>query len=255
MASGRTHVQFVLDSEVRSEALRAVVERADSTQNVLEQVDASESAVYNALKRLSNRGLVDSTDDRLQATASGQLVTDLLRRRDRTERLFDGTDYWETHDASALPRQFRLRLPELSRAEVMKATDRSPHSVVEEVAKRVKRSETVQIISPIYVKEYDQSMPDEAGCRLVVDRTLAERALENDDVDGVGRFERTDVRIMNVDFALGICDDCLLLSLPTLDGEYDARAEVIAEDERSLAWGRELFDHCWERATRASAFV
>ncbi|MFB6184644.1 MAG: helix-turn-helix transcriptional regulator [Haloarculaceae archaeon] len=256
MTNGRPHVQYVLDSGVRSETLLAVVETSDATRAVVDAVDASESAVYDALGSLERRGLVVSHDDGWQLTGRGQVVVDLLCRRNRAERLFEDTDYWRTHDASALPRQFRKRIPELVDADTIEATETSPHRVVERVADRIRESESVSIVSPIYVREYDDSMPDHENARLVVDRTLAEEAIERaESLADVRTFSETTVRVLDVDFALAVCEDCLLLSLPTLDGKYDSRSEILAESERARRWGRQLFDRCWERAQTQEEFL
>jgi predicted transcriptional regulator len=256
MGSGRPHVQFVLDSDVRSETLQAVVENGDSTQAVLDQVTASESAVYNALKTLERRGLVQSDDGGWQITGSGRLVADLLVQRERADRLFSDTDYWATHDTSVLPRRFRTRLVELADAEIYEAPETSPHGVVEEVADRVRRSSGVDVISPIFTKEYDTSMPDDDGARLIVDWPVAEQALEQAaSVEEFDKYDETVFRVADVSFALAVCDDCLLLSLPTLDGRYDARTEVIAESDRAQVWGQQLFDRYWERALTSDEFL
>ncbi|MDG5775482.1 transcriptional regulator FilR1 domain-containing protein [Haloarculaceae archaeon H-GB2-1] len=256
MGSGRPHVQFVLDSAVRSETLRAVARSDASTEDVLAKVTASDSAVYNALKTLERRGLVRSTKNGWQATGSGWLVADLLQQREQADVLLSGTDYWETHDTSVLPRRFRTRLVELADAEIFEAPETSPHGVVEEVARRVGRSTGVDVISPIFVKDYDSSMPDEDDARLIVDWAVAEQALERaPTLDEFDQYDRTEFRVLDVSFALAVCDDCLLLSLPTLDGRYDARTEVIDESETAQAWGQQLFDHCWEQATTKTEFL
>jgi predicted transcriptional regulator len=46
-----------------------------------------------------------------------------------------------------------------------------------------------------------------------------------------------------------------MLSLPTIDGQYDSRTEVLATDERALAWGRDLYEYYWERATPVETFL
>jgi predicted transcriptional regulator len=58
-----------------------------------------------------------------------------------------------------------------------------------------------------------------------------------------------------VDVAVSVTDGHLLLSLPTLDGQYDSRTEVLATDERALAWGRDLFEYYWDRAVPEEEFL
>jgi len=54
---------------------------------------------------------------------------------------------------------------------------------------------------------------------------------------------------------VGVTDEHLMLSLPTLDGQYDSRTELFATDERALAWGRDVFEHYWNRGRPEEAFL
>ena len=152
---------------------------------------------------------------------------------------------------------FRSRLAELADAEVFRGSDTDPHAVVREVRKRVERTGTdVDIVTPIYQAEYEAVMPDAADARLVVDTTVALEALDRaDSLEEVHQWEETDVRVLDIDIGVGVTDNEVMLSLPTIDGQYDSRTEVLAEDERAKAWGRDLYEYYWDRATPNEEFV
>jgi predicted transcriptional regulator len=249
-------VGYVLGSSVRTDVLSAVTDARRPTDALLAEVDASESAVYNAVGDLERKGLVRSLDDGWEATGSGQLVADLLEQQENLCRLLDD-DYWRTHDVSALPRRFRLRLTELAEAGVLRASDTDPHAVVREVCDRVERSgPAVDIVTPIYQAEYESVMPDDPEARLVVGRSVAVEALERaDSFDDARQFDATRVRVLDVDVGVGVTDSEVMLSLPTVDGAYDSRTEVVAGDDRAMEWGRDLFEHYWTRATPNEEFV
>lgn len=242
-------VEFVVGSSVRTDVLSAITRGTTGTDDMLATLDASESAVYNAFSALERRGLIRSPDGRWEATGSGRLVADLVeQRREICTLLAD--EYWEAHDVSVLPRQFRIRLDELSAVDVVRASETDPHGVVREIAARIGNAESVDVISPIYHTEYDESMPDSDEARLAVNKDVVEEGLRTvGNPDEVDTYEHTSVRVLDVDVALGITDGTLLLSLPTLAGRYDSRSEVLGEGERAVAWGEALFEHYWERAT------
>ena len=254
--STKSVVGYVLSSSVRSDVLTAAVAEPRSTDGLIESIDASESAVYNAVADLERRGLVRKVDDEWDATGSGQLVSDLLEQQGNLCQLLSD-DYWRDHDVSSLPRRFRLRLTELADAEVFRGSDTDPHAVVREVRKRVERTGTdVDIVTPIYQAEYEAVMPDAADARLVVDTTVALEALDRaDSLEEVRQWEETDVRVLDIDVGVGVTDNEVMLSLPTIDGQYDSRTEVLAEDERAKAWGRDLYEYYWDRATPNEEFV
>jgi len=254
--SGGSVFRDVLGSSVKTDVLVSVAAVPSETDQLIESIDASESAIYNALGDLERRGLVRTVDGQREVTGSGQLVADLLEQQGNLCRLL-ADDYWETHDVGALPRRFRLRLTELADAEVFRAPDTDPHAAVREVVDRVEATESrLDIVTPIYQAEYEVVMPDREGARLVIDRTVVEESFERvGSIEEARIFEETDVRLLDVDVGVGLTDDCLMLSLPTIDGQYDSRTEVFATDERALAWGSDLYEYYWDRATPADEFV
>nr|WP_256487746.1 MULTISPECIES: transcriptional regulator FilR1 domain-containing protein [unclassified Haladaptatus] len=56
------------------------------------------------------------------------------------------------------------------------------------------------------------------------------------------------MRVTDVSVTVTVTDDCLLLSLPTLDGTYDPQAVFIAETEEARCWGHRLLDFYWDSA-------
>ena len=246
----------VLSSSVRTDVLVSLASRSSDTEGLIETVDASESAIYNALGDLERRGLLRTVEGHHEVTGSGQLVADLLEQQENLCRLLED-DYWETHDVGALPRRFRLRLTELADADVFRAPDTDPHAGVREVSKRVEAAEErVDIVTPIYQAEYETVMPDVEDARLVIDTTVLRESLERaGSMEEARTFDETDVRILDIDVGVGVTEDSLMLSLPTIDGQYDSRTEVLATDERALAWGRDLYEYYWERATPSDEFL
>lgn len=251
----RSVVGYVQSSGVRASVLRAVERGATATDEILSDVDASESAVYNALNGLERRGLVRSDDGSRRLTGSGQIVADVLAQNEAVCDLLSH-EYWETHDASALPQRFRLGLAALSNAEILEADDTSPYQIVSEVLERVESASVVDVVTPIYQPEFASAMPDSEQARLIVDEEVIERALDDsDDAAETRSYEETEIRVADVDVAFGVTENSLMLSLPTLEGSYDSRAEIIAECDHAIAWGRDLFEHYWERATPRREFV
>lgn len=254
--TGSSVFRDVLGSSVRTDVLVSVASDPTATGGLIESIDASESAIYNAVGELERRGLLRTVGDRHEVTGSGQLVADLLEQQANLCRLLDD-DYWQHHDVGALPRRFRLRLTELAGAEVFRAPDTDPHAKVREVSERIEAArERVDIVTPIYQAEYEAVMPDRADARLVIDNTVLRESLERvGSVEDTRAFEETDVRLLDVDIGVGVTEDYLMLSLPTIEGQYDARTEVLATDDRAIAWGRDLYEYYWERATPVDPFL
>lgn len=260
MKPDRALFDYVCGSAVRMDVLSSLGNGPKSTGELIDDVDASESAVYDALAGLEDRSLVHQPRRKTWATTgAGGACLALVDARNDIESLL-GTDlpYWRDHDVGALPQPFRARLHELAGAEIVRSKETDPQNVVRLVGRTIERAESLKLVAPVYHERYEEAVREigpRAKPRIIVDTsTLHERmigALSDRPVD----FPGVTARVADVNIALGVTDERLFLSLPTLDGEYDARTEVVADTDAARGWGHQLFDYLWDRATPAESYV
>jgi predicted transcriptional regulator len=257
MGSGRGTVEFVLSSTVRADVVESIGADRKTTDELLAELAASTSAVYSALGELDEQGLVAETEEGWRLTGSGRVLADIVAHRERCERvLAASSDYFETHDTSVLPGEFRLRIGALAGGQLVTATETEPQRAVREVSDRVAAADSARVISPIYVDSYAEAMPDSQTSKLLLGDTLVESLLDSGRAQVEGSpFEECEVRTGAVGVALAVTDEELLLSLPRLDGGYDSETELVVETERARAWGDRLFEHYWQRAQPLEAFA
>jgi len=249
MQGSRPLVQWVSDSGVRSEIVHEIAAESIPTNRLLESVEASESAVYAALNDLERRGVVESRESDWTVTGSGQVVADLLAQREAVERLFDGDgDYWQAHDVSVLPEQFRLRIGALASHDMITISQTDPRRVVRTVSNKIADAEWARILAPVYREEYARALPDNENSRLVLDEAVIEDVLARIEPPDADEPELTEIRIGTAPIALTVTPTVLLASFPTLDGQYDTRSELRVETERAREWGEDLFEYYWEQA-------
>ena len=122
----------------------------------------------------------------------------------------------------------------------------SPETV-RAVAEHIRGAERVDVLAPVYHHEYGGAVAESDGdVRMVLapsvltDVDLAAQSAS--DVAGTG------IRIGPVGVGLAVSDEALYLSTPALDGDYDARTELVAESAAAVAWGRRLFETHWDDA-------
>ncbi|WP_266077432.1 helix-turn-helix transcriptional regulator [Haladaptatus caseinilyticus] len=257
MEKTRPFVEYVLRSGARTDVLLAVFDGHNSTQALLNQNLASESAVYNALTELENRGLIYvPKTKRWAVTGTGSVVADLIRQQRATERVLQmDTDYWQNHDVTALPEPFRSQLAALSDGEIIRATDTQPSRAVREVEKRLQSASNPSVIAPIFSERLSDAFVDNCDDpRLVLGKSVLADLL-TDTTFNRDEDDRIDVRVADVAFALTVTDESLLLSLPHLDGSYDVQTEFVAESERARRWGTKLFEHVWTSAECVTAYA
>lgn len=253
MCGTRPVITWVADSVVRIDVVEAIAGQTLGTGEILERVEASESAVYAALNDLERRGLVAESETGWIATGRGRLVADVLDQQRTVDGLFgNGDDYWQTHDVSVLPRRLRLRLDALEGYEIVRITETDPRRVVREVTELIDTAEWTRILAPIYRDEYATTMPDNDESQLVLDTRVVEDALETTVKDPEAeRPEATEIRLGSAPVGLTVTPEVVMVSFPTLDGSYDNRTELRIETDAAREWGHDLFEHYWEQSVPA----
>ncbi|WP_424004488.1 helix-turn-helix transcriptional regulator [Haloarcula salina] len=241
---------------MRTDIVGALCPADRTTADLLADLDASESAVYDALANLERRGLLRSADGTWRLTGTGRLVADTIHRQRLIEQLIEGdAEYWERHDASVIPQPFRHRLCELGSYEVVRGTQTDIDRPVREVVTRVESVENCQVVSPVYHREYEAAMPDTPGSRLVVGCDVIDGMIDAGIDDGDRRtFDETAVRVTPVDYALGVSTEWVILTLPQMDGEWPS-AKLVSETDEAVAWGSDLFESLWTDATPLGTYL
>jgi predicted transcriptional regulator len=249
-------IQYVRTSSVRTDIIGSLCPGAKPTNELLSAVDASESAIYDALSNLEGRSLVTSTDDGWRLTGTGRLVADTIHRQQQLEDLFAvDPQYWEHHDTSVLPQPFRCRLPELNEYAVIRGTQTDINRPVREVVTRVESVENCDVVSPVYHPEYEAAMPDNAESRLVVSCAVIDEMLDTESASvDTNRYEETPVRVTPVPYALAVSDDWMILTLPELDGAWPS-AKVVSETGSAISWANDLFARIWADATPIETYL
>jgi len=249
-------IQYVRTSSVRTDIIGSLCPGARPTNELLSAVDASESAIYDALSNLEGRGLVTSMDDGWRLTGTGRLVADTIHRQQRLEDLFAvDPQYWEHHDTSVLPQPFRCRLPELNEYTVIRGTQTDINRPVREVVTRVESVPNCDVVSPVYHPEYETAMPDNADSRLVLSCAVIDEILDKESVAvDMDLFTETAVRVTPVTYALAVSDDWMILTLPELDGAWPS-AKIVSETDSAISWATDLFARIWTDATPMETYL
>lgn len=242
----------VFASSVRRAVLAELSERPRQRRDLLDDVDASKSAVYNALNELRDRDLLrEGRVRRWETTGLGELVADYVAARERTgDVLSTHAEYWATHDPTALPESFRTTLGALAGAERLSSPDPEPFRVVGTVVDIIERADRVALATPIYHDRYAAALERTAGegtVRLVLAPSVLADVEGREDAD----WDADDpaVRVGDPNATVLVTDDSLLLALPREDGTHDAEAKLLADADRAREWGRRLFEHHWRAAT------
>jgi len=239
--------EFVIASAVRTGIVTQLAERAAPIDELLAEVDASDSAVYDAVSTLADRGIVTEKSEGWDLSAHGQLVADAIDQWQSTGAFLSADPaYWKNHDASGIPQPFRRRLPEIGAYEIARS-DESQITRHHQVAlRRMRDADHCLIISPFFSAEYQDAVPDSAETRLLINRSAVETRAQRitDGLDAGKVLDHAELRLTQSTCSYAVGEDFLVLNLPTQSGE-PTNATVVSETESAVRWGTDLFESMW----------
>lgn len=252
-------VGFVLGSTARREVLARLAEGGGEGRAIVRDSSASESAVYDSLNRLAERGLVHETaDGAWQLTGAGRLVADAIEGSQRLGSVI-GTDeeYWQNHDPSAIPARFRRELDLLEGCEIVRSPDADPYRASRTVERTIEEADDLKIIGAAYNDRHAEALlHSDADRKLLMVPQMVERLLRDDpagpDRDGM---EGLEIRVADASFSMNLSERHLLLSLPRSDGGFDPTTELRVDTEAAAEWGERLFEHYWQEATPVEEWI
>lgn len=254
--------EFVLASTVRTGIVRHLSEDTATTDELLTAIDASTSAIYDALSTLRRRGVLDEGDAVWTLTAQGQLVADNIDAWQSTEEfLAVDPDFWRNHRIDVLPAAFRRRLPEIGAYEVVRDSPGDPNRHEEVAISHMESADYCDITTPFYSKRHQEAVPNHPRTRLLVTREATDISIQRFKHGRRERLKQPEnhvVRLTECRFASIVTDDALVFGLPTNTGDdslAETTATLVSETASAVQWGTELFESLWTDADPMDRYI
>lgn len=269
--------EFVLTSSVRTEIVLRVAEGLLTTDMLLSEITASDSAIYDALGTLRDRGLLTQSDEGWELTAHGSLVADSVTAWQSSEAFLDhDPEFWKTHRTTVIPPQFRRRLPEIGEYEIVRDTPQDPNRSDDVAISILESADSCELTTPYYSRRHQESIPTTPETRLLVTRGVIDVSFQRY-TDGhreeLNNLAPASIRLTDCQFASVVTDDTLKFELPTVsDGTRDRYDEsgstqadqasvadttalFVSETEAAIQWGRDLFATLWAESEPLDPYV
>ena len=253
-------VIFEFSNEERVKMMKALTGEKTSFSGLARSLGITTQEVSRHFNRLLESGLATrNTAGHPCMTSYGLMV---LHQLDGVNFTTDHREYFETHDASALPDKFLCRLGELEKMEytddIMVAIHNSVR-IIQEAEEYILDINLPYISSgfPHIKAAYDRGVKGwflrGADLRVPAEmQAQREQTISDEYVAYVRREGLLQDRFLEVDVILYMNEkEVALLSFPTLNGRYDYRG-FTSKDPAVLDWCRELFYYYWERGSRVS---
>jgi predicted transcriptional regulator len=270
--------EFVLTSSVRTEIVLRVAEGLPTTDELLSEITASDSAIYDALGTLRDRGLLTQTDTGWEPTAHGSLVADSVETWQSSETFLDqNPDFWKNHRTTVIPAQFRRRLPEIGEYEIIRDTPQDPNRSEDVAISILESTDSCELTTPYYSRRHQEAIPTTPETRLLVTRGVIDvsfQRYEDGHREELNNLEPATIRLTDCQFASVVTDEKLKFELPAVSegttdrydqpgstdaGEHgsvaDTTALFVSETEAAIQWGRDLFAMLWAESDPLDPYV
>lgn len=251
-------LQYVLSSSVRVDLLGLLSAAQRPTDELIDDLDASKSAVYTALADLERRDLLAEGDADWELTGQGRLVSDLIEQWESLDTLLEqDRDYWATHRTDVLPAPFRRRLPELGKYEVVRSEPPNVRAHARKVVSLLDGAEWCHTAVPIHVPEYSDAFPNTPDSRLIFPPAVIDQFHQDVTAGERDRIRRNDAvshRVRPLDFGFTAAADFMMLALRPRSGDM-VDSVVIATDDSAIQWATELHDSLWNDAEPLETYL
>ena len=270
--------EFVLTSSVRTEIVLRVAEGLPTTDELLSEITASDSAVYDALGTLRDRGLLTQSDTGWKLTAHGSLVADSISAWQSSEAFLDqDPEFWKNHRTTVIPARFRRRLPEIEEYEIIRDTPQDPNRSEDVAIGVLDSADACELTTPYYSRRHQEAIPANTETRLLVTRGVIDVSFQryrDGHREELNNLEPATIRLTDCQFASVITDEKLKFELPTVsEGTTDRNDEpgstdpsdrgsvadttalFVSETEAAIQWGRDLFATLWAESDPLGPYV
>lgn len=270
--------EFVLTSSVRTDIVLRVFDRTTPTEALLSDIDASDSAVYDALSTLRNRGLIRECDDGWKLTAHGHLVAESVAAWQSSEAfLARDPAFWKNHEIDVIPAQFRGRLPEIGEYDIVRDTPQEPNRCMDVATSMLEDADSCAVTTSYYSKPHQQAIPPNSETRVLVTREVLDISVqryEDGHREDLNDLDPAKLRLTECQFASVVTDDTLKFELPAVseppsDGHGGTEAPVpsergsvagttalfISKTDSAVRFGRDLFESLWADSDPIGPYV
>jgi len=259
--------EFVIASSVRTEIVLRVADGPQPTDALLSGIDASDSAVYDALSTLRERGLLVEGDEGWDLTAHGALVADSIAAWQAAEEfLTTDPDFWKHHRLDVLPAEFRRRLPNIGDYEIIRDSPQDPNRSEDVAIGMLESADHCELTTPYYSRRHQEAIPTHPETRLLVTREAIDVSFQRYK-DGrreeLNALTPASIRLTECQFASVVTDETLKFELPAAEGTEpgsdgsgtDTTAIFVSETDAAVEFGRDLFETLWAESDPIGPYI
>jgi predicted transcriptional regulator len=249
-------MERILISKKKREIVRNLAENPKKIADLRKSLELSGAALSLHLKDLFECGVVWREGDTLSLTGKGEVISLYIEKFEEAILTLERDPvFWQIHDLSTIPAEFKLRINEIGNYRVIWSRDGEVlrhHKAFMSAVRSSKWTRTVaSVIFPNHPAIYSE-VSKRADVSVIVTGEILKKLLDDYDremkifVENGGEvFVNDDVRFVCI-----TTDKVLCMGLYLQDGSYDIRCGLISSDKSAIKWGSDLFEYFRRRSRK-----
>ncbi len=249
--SGYSLIRFVLTSAKRTGTLLMLRGGSRTLREIREATGSSSSGIIPQLRLMEEKGLILRRSSEYELTDTGRLIAEHLHRSLRmADLIVSDADFWNSHDISAIPEDFRMRLYDIGNYRVITAAGSDVLMIHREYIDKIKNSGWILDVCPVFHPEYLRDIvklaDDDRYISLIITESVLSRVVEHGEDTLAEALEHpgVDMRICrNAGVGLTVTESMFAMMLPLKTGLPDFYTRIISLECSAVRFGMELYLH------------
>ncbi len=251
-------ISFLVSSEKREKLLRILSRGPKTLQEIRSSLDVTSSGIIPEIRKMEEKNLIYQINREYALTEMGEVVAESMSRLEDILQTFNmNAKFWNEHNISGIPWEFRLRLNELGNYEIIKSTPNDIFRPHKEYLKNLLNARWMKAVSPVLHPDYPKYIIEladrEVPISIIVTGELLEVLKEkyNNEIRRELRHENTKIMVSDetIGMSFSVTDFFLSMRLFLKDGTYDFYQNILSFDKSAIKWGEDLFS-CFEKRSK-----
>ena len=252
-------ISFLVNSEKREKLLLLLSDGPKTLSEIREYLGVSSSGIIPEIRKLEEKMLIYKDNRSYFLTEMGIVVAEYICQFEWVLQIFNmNTKFWDEHNISAIPIEFRLRIHELGNYEIIKSIPNDIFRPQNEYLKNLLNAKWMKGVSSVLNPEYPEYVLNLAmkgmPVSLIVTSDLLQTIKDKCEKELELGKNCTNACVMvcdeKIEVSFAVTDFFLSLRLFQKDGTYDFYQNIISFERSAVKWGEDLFRYYEKRSKK-----
>ncbi len=245
-------LSFLVLSDKRKDLLMLLRRGPKTLQEIRNSLEVTSSGIIPEIRKMEEKQLIYQMNREYALTEIGEVVAESMFRFEGILHIFsENTKFWGDHNISGIPEEFRLRLHELGKYEIVKSTATDIFRPQNEYMKNLLKAKWMKGISSVLLPEYPEYILNLAQkgvpVSVIVTRELLEMIKEKckTELEKSKCYENVCIMVCDekIEVGFAVTDFFISIRLFMNDGTYDFYKNILSFEKSAVGWGEDMFRH------------